>query len=242
MEASVKKEQEFARILTTTRKKARAQGNFLTEEELAQAFEGLKLSDEQFSQVRTFFTEHEIRIGTQKETTQSLPYETGVPTQEVQALFEGAARGEKVAKNRLIEIHMPMVEEIARLYEEQGVLSEDLVGEGYLALVTGVELIGASENVAEAQQALSGVVMNAMEDLIATTVADKNEDMKMLDKVQETADKAKALADEYHRDLTVEELMDETDLTKEDIFTVLRLVGGSLDGIDTGDPNGANSI
>lgn len=234
MEPLSNKEQEFAKILTATKKKARAQGNFLTEEELAQAFAGLELQEEQLTQVRAFFTAHGIGIGAQKEKPRTPLYEVGLSSSEAQALFEQAVSGEKEAKNRLIEIHMPMVDEISKLYEEQGVFPEDLVGEGYLALVTGVELLGASETFAEAQQALSGVVMNAMEDLIRRTMADKNEDRKMLDQVQETADKARELADEYHRDLTIEELMEETGWKEEDIATVLRLVGGSLDGIDTG--------
>ena len=228
-------EQEFARILAETKKKARVQGNFLSEEELTAAFAELKLDEAQLVQVREFFTTHGISVGEKKARPQSLLYKVELSADEMQPLFEAVIRGEKEAKSRFIEVHMPMVEEISKLYEEQGVFPEDLIGEGYLALVTGVELLAATETFAEAQEAMSGVVMNAMEDLIRRNLADQTEDMKMLEHVQEVADKAAQLSEEYRRDLTIEELMEETDWQKEDILNVLRMVGGTLDGIDTKD-------
>ena len=49
--------------------------------------------------------------------------------------------GETDAQQRLIEIHLADVAEIAKLYAGQGVLLEDLVGEGNLALSFGVTML-----------------------------------------------------------------------------------------------------
>ena len=108
---------------------------------------------------------------------------------------------------------------------------EDLIGEGNVALVTGVTLLGATETFEEAEEALTQMMMNAMEDLIRRTTKAEADDRKALGRVQEVADKAKELAEEYRRDLTVEELLAETGWDRAQVEQILRLSPGGLEGL-----------
>ena len=126
---------------------------------------------------------------------------------------------------------MPMVDDIARLYEGQGVLTDDLIGEGYAALVAGIDLLAAVEDAAGAQEALSGMIMNSMEELVNRSLKEKASDNGLVERVQETAEKAKELKDGYRRDLSIEEFSDETGFEKELVENILFLTGKEIEGI-----------
>ena len=49
--------------------------------------------------------------------------------------------GDADAKHRMIEIFLPQVAEIAKLYAGQGVFLEDLIGEGNVALTMAAEML-----------------------------------------------------------------------------------------------------
>ena len=57
---------------------------------------------------------------------------------EKEAVTISAMAGDRDAQKRLIEIYIPKVVEVAKLYAGQGVFVEDLIGEGNLAVTIGV--------------------------------------------------------------------------------------------------------
>ena len=85
------------------------------------------------------------------------------------------------AKKRLIEIYLPQVIEISKLYTGQGVYIEDLVGEGNLALAQGVTMLGCLEHAKEAEGMLMKMVMDAMEELIQEDLTEKDIVKKAID-------------------------------------------------------------
>ena len=89
--------------------------------------------------------------------------------------------GETDAKKRLIEIYLPQVIEISKLYTGQGVYIEDLVGEGNLALAQGVTMLGCLEHAKEAEGMLMKMVMDAMEELIQEDLTEKDIVKKAID-------------------------------------------------------------
>ncbi|MCH5281747.1 MAG: hypothetical protein J1E61_09780 [Lachnospiraceae bacterium] len=135
------------------------------------------------------------------------------------------------ARAQLLKALLPKVSEIARLYEGQGVLQEDLIGEGNVALFEAMsvtELLDAYDP-KEAEGFFAGVIMEAMEDLIDMENKAQEADEKVLERINRVADKAEELYKDLRRKITVEELCAETDLTEEEIREACRLSGDQID-------------
>ena len=62
-------------------------------------------------------------------------------------------------------------------------------------------------------------------------INDKKTDKKVADKVNQVADKARELAEELHRKVTVEELAQETKLTEKTILDAIRMSGYKIEDI-----------
>ena len=235
-------ELKFAETLADTLKLARRQKNRLTKKQIDDAFSFLELDKQKKEQVYAYFGEHRVTVHEDDEALTAetaaaqadFAYASGLSFDERTALFESLLAQDEAARARFIEAYLPMVEDIARLYEEQGVLRDDLVGEGSVALVEGCSLLQACETLAEAEGALSSFVMNAMEGLIKRTMQDIADDEKTLSRVNDMAERAAKLKEEYHRDLTVAEFLDETGYTLEELSDVLRLTGWQMEGLETG--------
>ena len=84
------------------------------------------------------------------------------------------------------------------------------MGEGNLALSFGVTMLGSLEKPDEVEGMLGKMIMDAMEEYIAEHAENSKIDKRVEDKVNKVADKARELAEELHRKVTTEELMEET--------------------------------
>ena len=124
---------------------------------------------------------------------------------------------------------MPQVVDIAKLYSGQGVLLEDLIGEGNVALATGVEMLGCLEDPEEVDGMLGKMIMDAMEDYIAENTEAKKADMQVVDKVNNISDQAKELAESMQRKITVEELAAETGINEEEIREAIKFSGNKIE-------------
>lgn len=236
----------FAEILEEVRKKARAQQNFITKTEVEEAFSALSLSAEQMEMVYDYLRQNKIGVDEPVdadacleeeeknylddylETLRAIPKATDG---EREAITLSAMAGDADAIKRLTELMLPEVPQIARLYTGQGVSLEDLIGEGNVALSLGVTMLGALEHADEAQGMLAKMMMDAMEDCIAASAAEEKSDRKIADKVNRVADAANALKEELRRAVTVEELMEESGLSRKAIEDAVRISGGKIESI-----------
>ena len=236
----------FAEILEEVRKKARAQQNFITKTEVEEAFSALSLSAEQMEMVYDYLRQNIIGVDEPVdadacleeeeknylddylETLRAIPKATDG---EREAITLSAMAGDADAIKRLTELMLPEVPQIARLYTGQGVSLEDLIGEGNVALSLGVTMLGALEHADEAQGMLAKMMMDAMEDCIAASAAEEKSDRKIADKVNKVADAANALKEELRRAVTVEELMEESGLSRKAIEDAVRISGGKIESI-----------
>ena len=167
-----------------------------------------------------------------KEYEESLKAFEDATDGEKQATFLSAMAGDKNARNRLIEIFLPKVPEFARLYSGQGVLIEDLIGQGNMALSEGVNMLNAMENAQEAEGMLVKMMMDAMEELVSETYETQQGDEEMLKKINQIAKQAKELSEELRRDVTIEELAEETKIPAEEIEEAFRISGFAIEGIE----------
>lgn len=242
------KERLFANVLQSLQEEAKKNGNILSEERIKEAYSDIELTKEQLDMVFDFLKKKHIGIGEALKDEDYLEQEEidylGVYMEELAALpsysdgeKEGytlsAMAGDLSAQNRLVEIFLPDVVEIAKLYAGQGVFLEDLIGEGNVALATGVTMLGALEHASEAQGMLAKLIMDAMEEYIAENADNAKQDESVLVKVNKVYDKASELSEELRRPVTVEELALETGMSKKMILDAVRISGNKMDCIET---------
>ncbi len=240
------KEIWFAKTLEQVRQQARAQGSSISEEQVREAFRELELSDTQLQMVFDYLKKQKIGIGEPVDADEyltaaersylqdyldeiaALPvYSPG----EIEGYTIAAMAGETDAQAKLVEVYLKDVTDIAKLYTGQGVLLEDLIGEGNLALTFGVGMLGSLEQPREAQGMLAKMIMDAMEEQIQETAANEKTDRKVADRVNRVAEKAKELAEELHRKVTPEELAEETGLSAKSIRDAMRMSGFKIEDI-----------
>lgn len=237
----------FADKLQELKNTAKAQGNLVTEDQVEEAFRDFGLQDDQLKLVYDYLKQHKIGIGTPVDTEEYLTGEEKNYLQfylnelkELPALGEGekeavilsAMAGDSDAQERLLTLYLPQVVDIAKLYAGQGVYLEDLIGEGNVAAAMGVKLLGALENAAEAEGALTKMVMDAMEEYIAANAEEGKKNRQVLNKVNKVAREAKKLAGEYGRKVTAEELAQESSLSLKAIQEAMRISGDKIEDLE----------
>lgn len=244
---SEQKELLFARTLEQVKEMAKEQNNCISKEQVREAFGELDFSEEQLQMVFDYLKKHKIGIEKPvdlddyltesemdylEEYRKDLALLEKVSEGEKEAVILSAMAGEMQAQNRLIQIFLPQVMEIAKLYTGQGVYLEDLIGEGNVALTVGVTSLGAFEHAMEAEGALMRMVMDAMEDCVVENMQELDKDKKMAEKVNKVAGKAKELAGELHRKVTAEELAGETGMSLKSIQDAMRMSGFAIEDLE----------
>jgi RNA polymerase primary sigma factor len=236
----------FGKALERVKEKAKEQNHCISEEQVQEIFGELALSDEQMEMVYQYLRQHKIGIGEPPDADEYLQDEdrdyleeylkelTGLPALsegEKEAVTLSAMAGDGDAQRKLIEVYLPEVAELAKLYAGQGVYLEDLIGEGNVALTMGVTMLGALEHASEAQGMLGKLIMDAMEDFITENADEQKKNKHIADKVNKVADAANELSEELHREITVDELVAETNLSRKAVEDAVRISGGKIETI-----------
>lgn len=297
----ISREAAFAESLQRIRRMAREQGNSISEEQVREEFSDLEFNDAQLQMVYDYLEKHNIGIGepadpdaglTEEERSYLQNYLDGLETLPVYSDGEkrahtiSAMAGDRLAAQRLTESYLKDVVDIAKLYSGQGILLEDLIGEGNVALTMGVEMLvagagrlessekktsednlpgegkladGCGATTAEGMKAAAAMnpadgqtsgeaghiagkpdevegmlvrgIMDAMEALIQENADQEKKDRKVADKVNKVADRARELAEELHRKVTPEELVQETGMSLKSIRDAMRMSGFQIEDI-----------
>ncbi|MBQ6363688.1 MAG: hypothetical protein IJI62_06755 [Lachnospiraceae bacterium] len=243
----MEREKAFLSLLQEAVKKARKNGNMISEEEITELFGPLDLTGEQLGQVRDYLKAAKIGIGealsmddilSEEEHDYlddylSLIREIPQPAQgEADALRLSAMAGDEQAQKRLAEVMLIRVVDIARLYAGQDVLIEDLIGAGNEALARGVKLLAPLETPDEVDGALGRRIMDAMEDLISQRIDERAADRDVEDLVNRVAKEAGELAQDLGRKVTVAELAREGVVSEEEILRAIRFSGGKIEELE----------
>lgn len=241
------KELIFAQTLEQVKATAKEQGNCISEKQVQDAFEKLELGEEQLQMVYDYLVKHKIGINEPMDVDEFLTDEekdylqnyldeiAALPSYndgEKEAYTMSAMAGDAQAQNRIVEMYLGDVVEIAKLYAGQGVFLEDLIGEGNLALSIGTTMLGSLEKPQEAQGMLGKLIMDAMEEYIQENASSEKVDRHVADRVNKVMDKAKELAEELQRKVTPEELAQETGLSLKAIQDAVRMSGFNIEYID----------
>lgn len=243
----MKQEELFRKQLNLLVEEARENGGFVTQDTVQERFREMNLSGEQLQLVYDYLLKHKIGLDhpvdyddymTQEEKNYLefyLAELAGLPKYsqgEKEAYAMRCMAGEADAQAELIQCYLEDVVSIAKLYTGQGVLMEDLIGEGNLALTLGVGMLGCLEKASEAQGMLAKMIMDAMEEKIAERAELDREAQKSLDKVNKVEEKAEELKGSYGRKITVEELSKETGMSEKYIREAMKLSGNRIDALE----------
>lgn len=241
------KEVLFAKTLEEVRALAKEQGNCVSEEQVQEAFAPLGLDNDQLQMVFDYLVKHKVGIGqpvnpddylTDEERNYLQDYLDEIALipkytpGEKEACIISAMAGETFAQNQLVEMYLENVVDIAKIYTGQGVLLEDLIGEGNVALAFGTGMLGSIEKPDEADGLLCQMIMNAMEECIQENASNEKADQKIVDKVNKVSQLAKELSEDLHRKVTVEELANETGMSVKAIQDAVRMSGFRIEDIE----------
>lgn len=242
-------EEEFLQKLSDLKETARLQGMILSKEQAEAFAQELSLGEDQKRLLYDYLKQNHIGIGEPLRDDEFLSGEElsyldhylaelkelpAVSESQKRAVCMAAMAGEADAKKRLLEMMLPDVVEIAKLYAGQGVYLEDLIGEGNVALALGVEMLGALEEPDEVSGMLGKMIMDAMEEFIGLNADENKINQKVLSRVQKVADQAGELAKELRRKVTVQELAQESGLSEKEIHDAVRISANGIGDIVSG--------
>ena len=255
--------EEFSRILAELVRSAREKGGITSEEEVRSAFKAFELDEGRLESVYAYLRENNIGIGEALDPGEYLTNEEhrylddylaeigelpGLSAEDKERLIDAACKGDEDAAGTLITGYLRHVADVARLYAEQGVYLEDLIGEGNVALTGYVGCLGIDSLLKEGNNApeekeasltdrfekeLTRAVMDAMENLVTENLAEDGRGVEAVKIVQEVADKARELSQELRRSVTIEELMEETGWERDHILNAIKLCGDQIEDINT---------
>ncbi len=251
----MKDEQAFKKLMIQARALSKKQGDCISREKVKELFGEMQLTQEQHLLVCKYLVEEGVaivedeaaylaQVQEQAKKQGSSPKmrafghldqyledleKLEILSREERLLRVGELLPNKELTRELIPpLYLREVADIVRLYEGQGVEAEDLIGEGNISLLTGVNLLDCCETAQEAEEFIIKMIMDGMESLIMEKSSDEELDLRILKKVNELNEKAKELAETLEREVTIEELAAEMGTDIEELKETLRFAGDAI--------------
>ena len=245
-------ETEFRSQLMESMKLARKQGMCLSEEQIHSFFPDIQQGSEQMGFLLEYYKNQKIGVGDRKEVEEYLSMEDrnyleeylngisaleSMEPEELKAVMLSAIAGDQDAKEVLLQQFLPKTAELAKLYAGQGVMLEDLIGEGNMALLEAagqMECLDTDGDILEETEGFLGnYMMKAMERLINEELEKKNDDEEVLKKVNQVADAARELSEELRRKVSPEEICANYEaITMDDVEAAMQISANLIDTIE----------
>ena len=141
---------------------------------------------------------------------------------EKESLFAKLIGGDASAKNRLTELYLKEVVEIAKEMYHPELFLGDIIQEGNVGLILGLDMLA---DVATAHETIVNQVKQCIQMLIEEHAEVKSRDNKMVENVTMLDESIKTLTEELGRKVTIDELAVYMGMTEEEIDDILRLMG-----------------
>jgi len=235
---------EFLKKLNDLVAVVRDKGNQVTVDEVKTYFSGMNLNEEQIELVFDYLLSQkvvvkgyikmdmpeaeELVVYTEEEKAYLREYEVDLKAfkdateQERRELFTKVLEDDSNAKNRLIELYLKEVVEIAKEMRHPEVFLGDLVQEGNVGLILGVDMLTDAEN---AHQIITEQIRQSIQMLIEEHTELSNRDKKMVEKVAMLDESITTLTEELGRKVTIDELAVYMGMTADEIDDILKLTG-----------------
>ena len=244
------KELEFRKKLEEIITLGKKQNGSLTEGQLEEALEDMSLSKEQTEAIVEYLKTNKIGVGEpvnldefmsteEKEYLESYLEEIfmleTIPKSKLAEVTMKAITGEKDAILRIINHYLPQVPDIARLYVGQGVLLEDLIGEGNVALTIMAGMLFEAETAEEADQMILQSILEAMEAAVIKNGESEKEEDQIVSEINKIAEQAEELAQLLGRKVSISEVSKEMGIAIEQIQETIKIAGAKIDSIQPED-------
>ena len=224
-------------------KKAKTQGSQISIPEVQEYFKDMELTKEQMDLMFEYLMSQKVAVvgyvkldsevkeeiefteeekAYLKEYLEDLKAFPKVSLEERTPLFEKAVEDDDIAKQKLMEIYLKEVVEIAKEMYHPEVFLGDLIQEGNLGLVYGVEMLTEIEN---AHETIIAQIKQAMSLLLEEQKEFSGRDKKMIEKVQMLDEAIKSLTEELGRKISIDELAIHLGMEIEEIEDILKLTG-----------------
>ena len=141
---------------------------------------------------------------------------------ERESLFVKLIGGDASAKNRLTELYLKEVVQVAKEMYHPEIFLGDMIQEGNVGLILGLDML---VDVDTAHDTIIKQVKQCIQILIEEHTEVKSRDNKMVEKVTMLDESIQALTEELGRKVTIDELAVYMGMTEEEIEDILRLMG-----------------
>lgn len=141
---------------------------------------------------------------------------------EKNRLFTQIIAGDTLAKSRMIELYLKEVVELAKALRHPEIFLEDLVQEGNVGLILGVEMITDEKS---AHDTIVGQVRQSIQMYIEEYEDSKARDKSMIQKVDAMDAAITELTEELGRKVTIEELAVHLGMSEDEVMDILHLTG-----------------
>ncbi len=147
---------------------------------------------------------------------------------EYEALLMSIRAKKEEVKERFIEANLHKVVDMAKNYQNRGVTLEDLIQEGNIGLLCGVEAL-YSENVLESEISfLEGYIKNALEQAIYENTESSSFEQDIIDKISYIKRASEELTEELGREGNLHELAGYVRMSEEELIDIINM---SVDGV-----------
>ncbi|MBS6397186.1 MAG: hypothetical protein KH452_08560 [Clostridiales bacterium] len=221
----------------------------LTKEDVQEFFQDMNLSQEQYQLVYAYLASKRIRVEgvelseipgeeipyTEEEQEFLKQYKKEMksiqkqPEDALPGLFEKAAEGDVPAKKLLTEHYMDRVLPLAEDYAHGGLLIQDLVQEGNLGLMIGIDTLGLAEEGMSWEEHLEREIHGAIRSALDEQEGEKDTGDQITEKLNKLADSITELTEEMGRQVTPDELSIYLDMPLEEIEDLLRIAGETIE-------------
>lgn len=236
---------KFRTALAALSASAQQKGRKLTREEVQEFFRDMGLKPDQYPLVYTYLASKRIQVegvelpevtGEEAPYTEEeqeflrqyrrdIRYVKRQRQEDLPKLFQQAADGEVSAKRLLTEHYMGMVLELAEEYAHQGLLLQDLVQEGNLGLMVGIDTLGLTEEGLAWEAHLTEEIHRAIRRALDEHEGARSTGEQVAEKLNKLADSIAELTEDLGRDVTPDELSVYLDMPVEEIEDLLRIAG-----------------
>ena len=141
---------------------------------------------------------------------------------EKEVLWDKVAWGDDLARQRLIELYLLEVVEIAKEMYHPEVFLGDLIQEGNVGLIMGIEMISGKDG---AHEFIVSQIKESIQALIEEHTELKSRDKKMVEKVSLLDESITSLTEELGRKVSIDELAVYMGMDEEEILDILKLTG-----------------
>lgn len=154
------------------------------------------------------------------------------PEDLLASLAAGASDGDEQAKKLLTEHCMDRVLPMAEEYAHRGLLLPDLVQEGSLGLLVGVDTLGLKEEAQSWEAYLEHEIRRAIRTALDEQAGSDSTGEQITEKLNRLADSITELTEDMGRQITPEELSMYLDMPLEEIEGLLRVAGENIEMAD----------